>query len=120
RTVNLVRAGAGYRVDYASCRAAELRRIGIGEDLKFQHCFHAEKNASDRARSLIVNIINIRAIEEETALLRPHSIDRDLGSSPAHGVVASYGHAVDSWLQKRQLLERAAVERQIAHLFLID
>ena len=44
----------------------------------------------------------------------------DLGSPPADGIVAARRDGIDTGLEQRQLLERTAVQRQIAHLPFID
>src|SRR5262249_2654975 len=62
---------------------------------------------------------DVGSIEEEAALLGPHAVDRNLGGATAHGIVAADIHRVDAWLKQRELLERAAVEREVAHLLFV-
>ena len=114
-----VGAGARDGIDHAARRAAKLCGIGVRENLKFKHRFDAEKDSGNRAGRLIVNVVDVGAIQQKTALLGSHAVDRDLGRAAADRVVAAGIYRVDSRLEQGQLLERPAVERQVAHLLLI-
>src|SRR5207244_8807462 len=62
----------------------------------------------------------VGAVEQEAVLLRPRTVDRNLWRASANDVVARGERGSDARLQQRELLERPAVERQIANLPIVD
>src|SRR5262245_484146 len=120
RPVERVGAGPGHRVDYAAGRAAELRRVGIGQYLELEHRFDAEQDARRRSRRLVVDVVDVGAVEEKAALLGTRPVDRNLRRAPADHVVAGGERGSHAGLQQRKLLEGAAVQRQLADFLVAD
>ena len=114
--------GAGPRdgIDHATGGPAELRRVCVRQDLEFEDGLHAEQHAGGRAGRLVVNIVDVGAIEQEAALLRPGAVDRNLRRPAADHVVAGGERRRDARLQQRQLLERPSVQRQLTNLFVAN
>ncbi len=115
-----VRARAGDRVDHSARGAAELRGVGVGEDLELEHRLHPEEHAAGRARRLVVDVVDVGAVEQEVVLLGARAVDRDLGRAAPDDVVAGGEGGVDAGLEERELLKRAAVEGELADLLLAD
>ena len=104
----------------AARRLPELRGIGVGQHLEFEHGVDAEQHAGHRSRRLVVDVVDVGAVEQETVLLRSRAVDRDLRGAAADDVVAGRQRGAHARLQQRQLLEGTAVERQIANLVVVD
>ena len=74
-----IRAGTGDSVYDPAGGTAELRRIGIREHLKLQDCLDAEQHATHRSGGLVVDVVDVSAVQQEAALLRTRAVNRDLG-----------------------------------------
>src|SRR5207245_8749092 len=80
----------------------------------------AKARAGRRARRLVVDVVDVGAVEEKAVLLGPRPVDRDFRRASADDVVAGRQRRRDARLQQRQLLERTAVERQLPDLLVAD
>src|SRR5260370_39277729 len=118
--MQIVGPGARDRVDDAAGRAAEPSRIRIGEYLKLKHGVDAQQDAAHRSWRLIVDIVDVRAIQQKTALLGPCAIDGNFGRASPDNIVAGRERGVHAALQQCELLKGAAVEREIANLLVVD
>ena len=110
----------GDGVDDAASRLAKLGRVGIGQHLKFEHRLDTEQNAGHRSRRLVVHVIDVRAIEQETVLLGSRTVDGNLRGASADDVAARGKSGGDARLQERELLKRPPVQRKIANLPIVD
>ena len=119
-SVKCVGARARHRVDDAARRAPELGRVRVRQHLEFEHRLDAEEHAGRRSGRLVVDVVDVGAVEEEAALLGPRAVDRNLRRAPADHVVAGRKGGRDAGLQQRKLLERPSVERQLANLLVAD
>src|SRR5262249_8053844 len=74
-SVDAVLAGSRHGVDLASGGPAELCGIGIGQNLEFQHRFNPQQHTGGGARRLVVDIVDVGAVQQEVVLLRPGAVD---------------------------------------------
>ena len=117
--MNVILTGSCNGIDHATSRSSEFCRIRVRQNLEFQDRFHTKQHTSGRTRRLVVDIINVGAIEQKVVLLGPGAVNGNLRRAPANDVVARGQCGSDSRLKKRELLERPAVQRQIANLLII-
>src|SRR5262249_43063120 len=61
-TVHSIFARACNRVNDASRGPAEFRRVRIRQDLEFKHRIYAQQHTADRARRLVLHVVNVPAI----------------------------------------------------------
>ena len=120
RAVHGVGPGAGDGVDHAAGGAAELGRVGVGQHLELEHRLDAEQDAGDRAGRLVVDVVDVGPVEQEVVLFGARPVDRDLGRAAPDDVVSGGQRRPDARLQERELLERAAVEREVPDLAIVD
>lgn len=120
RSIEFVGSGSCHGIENTTGRPSEFRRISIGHHHEFAHGFDTQQHARHRSRSLVIDIVDVRAIEQEAGSFGAGAIDRDFRSASTHDVVAGGGESDDAGLQHRELLKRTSVERQVAHLALVD
>ena len=120
RSTDRVRARPRHRVDHAAGRAPELRGVRVGQHLELEHRLDAEQHAGRRSGRLVVNVVDVGAVEQEAVLLGPGAVDRDLRRPAADHVAAGCERGRDAGLQERELLERSAVQRQLTDLLVAD
>ena len=116
RAVHRIGARARHRVDDASGRSSEFGGIRIGQHLELEDRFDAEEHAGGRSGRFVVHVVDVGAVEQEAVLLGTRAVDRNLRRTAADDVVAGGQRRRDARLQQRELLERSAIERQLANL----
>ena len=117
RAVDGVRARLGDRADDAARGAPELRRVVVGLHAELFHRVDAEQDARHARRRLVGNVGDVRAFEEIARHLGTRAADRHLRIAEAAREVARGGAADgDARLQRRELHEASAVQRQLRDL----
>ena len=119
RAVKGVRARASAGVDDSSCRAAKFGRVCIGQHLKLEDGLDPQQHASYRAGRLVIDVIDVRAIQEKIVVLGARTINGDLRRATAYDVTAGRQRRRNSGLQQCQLLKRAAVQWQVPDLLVV-
>src|SRR5437879_10799525 len=119
RAVKGIRARASDGVDDSSCRAAKFGRVCIGQHLKLEDGIDAQKHATYRAGRLVIDVIDVRAIQEKIVVFGARTINGDLRRATAYDVTAGRQRRRNSGLQQCQLLKRAAVQWQVPDLLVV-
>src|SRR5438093_11002484 len=120
RSVDGIFARPRHRINLTAGRSPKFRRIRVRQNLKFEYRIHAKQDTGGGTGRLVVDIVNIGPIEQEIVLLRPSTIDGNFRSAPADDVIACSQRGAHSGLQKRKLLERSSVQREVTNLLIID
>ena len=119
RAVKGVRARSSDGVDDSSRRAAKFGRVCIGQHLKLEDGLDPQQHASYRAGRLVIDVIDVRAIQEKIVVFGARTINGDLRRATAYDVTAGRQRRRNSGLQQCQLLKRAAVQWQVPDLLVV-
>src|SRR5262245_36228053 len=111
---------ARHRVEDAASRSTELGRVRVGQYLKLEDSFDAEQNGRGRPRRLVVDVVDVRTVEQEAVHLGPRAVDRNLWRAASDDIVAGSECGLHAGLQQRELLKRAPVQRKVADFSFTD
>ena len=115
--VEAVRARLRDGADHAAGGAAELGGVVVRLDAELLHRVDAEQHARHARRRLVGHVGDVGALEQVAGHLGTRAADRHLRAAEASGEIARRGAADgDARLQRRELHEVPAVERQLGDL----
>ena len=119
RAFQRVRPRARHRRHDAAGAPSIFRAVVIDEDLKLPHRFHAEESARGAPGGSVALRVRVGAVELIADLIRSRAGNRDLRPHPAIHLLLGARRRRDARLQQGELTEIAAVQRQLANLFLV-
>ena len=98
-------------VDNAPHRATIFGRSIVGNYLEFLDRFHAKHLSAGAARSKVLGIVHVSAIEHKQIGRQARSANRKLGAAALIRTAACRRCHGDTRLQVDQLIEAAAIQR---------
>ena len=119
RTVEFIGSRLGGGNDHAAREAPILSRVGAGQNAKFAHRVHPQRNAGNRARRVPPGILGVGPIQKHGVVLGLSSGNDDPSPRISVGTPDGVQGKDHSLLKGGQLDEAARVQGQVADLIAI-
>jgi hypothetical protein len=74
---------AGHGIDDAARSPSELGRVGIGKHLELEYGLDPEQHSCDGPGRLVVDVVDVGAVEKEVVLFRAGPVNGNLWGAPS-------------------------------------